>query len=79
MMIGELFRLFAAVRLAAAQGDYQRAATLAGVTEAAQRRTHNVNAGPVLPVVDAAVARRGVRKHFGGRSLGATAFGKSIV
>jgi hypothetical protein len=57
MMIGELFRLFTAVRLAAAQGRYLHAATLAGVTDAAQRQTHNVYAGPALPLFDAAVAQ----------------------
>ena len=57
MFIGELFRLFTAVRLAAAQSRYLRAAILAGVTEAMQRQTHNVYAGPALPLFDTAVAQ----------------------
>ncbi|MFN8464547.1 MAG: BTAD domain-containing putative transcriptional regulator [Caldilineaceae bacterium] len=57
MIIGELFRLFAGVRVAAAQGHYKRAATLAGVTDAVQRQANNVYAGPALPLVDAAVAQ----------------------
>lgn len=52
MIIGERFRLFAAVRLAAAQGHYKRAATLAGVADATQPQTNNVYAGPALVALD---------------------------
>jgi hypothetical protein len=52
----ELQRLFIAGRLAAAQGHYQRAATLFGLADAAHRQLHRVYAGPMLPLVNAALA-----------------------
>jgi predicted ATPase len=56
MTIHELQRLFTALRLAAAQGDYHQAAALAGMAEAAHTQLHNIYAGPMLPLVEAALA-----------------------
>lgn len=54
--INELQRLFIALRLAAAQGDYRQAAALGGLVETAHAQLHYIHAGPMLPLVDAALA-----------------------
>jgi tetratricopeptide (TPR) repeat protein len=55
--IAELQRLFVAARLATMQEQYRRAATLLGFAEAAHRRIHYVYAGPMLPLVNAALTK----------------------
>jgi predicted ATPase/DNA-binding XRE family transcriptional regulator len=52
----ELQRLFVAVRLAAAQGQYVRAARLLGLADTLHRQLHQIYAGPLLPLVAAARA-----------------------
>ncbi len=54
--IDELQRLYVALRLAAVQRDYRRAAALGGMAAAAHAQIHNIYAGPMLPLVDAALA-----------------------
>jgi ATP/maltotriose-dependent transcriptional regulator MalT len=61
--IHDLQRLFVAARLATTQGQYRRAATLLGFVEVAHRRIHYVYAGPMLPLVNAALAK--VREALG--------------
>jgi hypothetical protein len=63
--IDELQRIFVAARLATMQGQYQRAAVLLGVGEAAHHRIHNVYAGPMLPLVNAALLK--VREALGAK------------
>jgi predicted ATPase/transcriptional regulator with XRE-family HTH domain len=52
----ELQRLFIVARLAAAQGEYVRAAMLFGLAIETHRQIHYVYAGPMLPLVAAALA-----------------------
>ncbi|MFN8491771.1 MAG: helix-turn-helix domain-containing protein [Caldilineaceae bacterium] len=54
--IYEVGRLFVAARLATAQQDYQRAATLFGLAEQAHSQIHYALAGQVRTSVDAALA-----------------------
>lgn len=61
--IHELQRFFVAARLATMQGQYLRAAALLGIVEAAHRRIHYVNTGPMLSLVSAARAQ--VREALG--------------
>ncbi|MFN8468472.1 MAG: helix-turn-helix domain-containing protein [Caldilineaceae bacterium] len=56
MAINELQRLFVALRLAAAQGDYRWAAALGGIAKVAHAQIHNIDAGPMLPLAAAALA-----------------------
>lgn len=55
--IAELQRFFVSARLATLQGQYQRAAVLLGFAEVAHRRMHYVYAGPMLPLVNAALSK----------------------
>lgn len=59
----EIQRLFVAARLATMQGQYQQAAVLLGVGEAAHRQMHYAYTGPMLPLVNAAQAK--VREVLG--------------
>jgi ATP/maltotriose-dependent transcriptional regulator MalT len=52
----ELQRLFIAGRLATGQGQYVQAATLFGQAEAAHRQLHYVYRGPMLPLIETALA-----------------------
>jgi hypothetical protein len=72
MTVDELQRLFVALRLAAAQGDYRQAAALGGTAETAHAQIHNIYAGPMLPLVDAALAAARA-------ALGSAAFDEAIA
>jgi predicted ATPase/transcriptional regulator with XRE-family HTH domain len=52
----ELQQLWVAARLATAQGEHLRAATLFGLAEAVHRQIHHIYRGPMLPLVEAALA-----------------------
>ena len=55
-LIYEVIRLFVAARVATAQGQYQRAATLFGLAEQANSQIHHAYAGPLRTQSDAALA-----------------------
>ena len=57
--IFQVTRLFVAARLATLQGQYQRAATLFGLAEAAHSHIHDAVAGPMRALADAALATVG--------------------
>ena len=52
----EVMRLFIAARLATAQQQYRRAATLFGLAEQTHSQIHHVIAGPMRSLADAALA-----------------------
>ena len=54
--IYQVERLFVAARLATAQQHHRRAATLFGLAEQAHSQIHNVIAGPMRALADAALA-----------------------
>src|SRR4030095_4250710 len=54
--LDQVERLLVAARLAAAQQQYRRAATLFGLAEQISRRLDYVLAGPLRPVVDTTLA-----------------------
>jgi ATP/maltotriose-dependent transcriptional regulator MalT len=56
IIIYEIIRLFVAARVATAQGQYQRAATLFGLAEQANSQIHHAYAGPLRTPTDVALA-----------------------
>jgi len=75
--ITELQRLFIAARLATVQGEYKRAAMLFGLAEAAHGQIHHIYAGPMLPLVNAALTT--VHKALGAEVFdGAFAAGQQL-
>ena len=54
--VAEIQRLFIAARVATAQQQYSRAATLFGLAEQAHSQVHNAIGGPMRALADAALA-----------------------